>query len=132
MGKNIRQLIKLNPYAAVVKRSHILDNKRDLVVKTANAKRDKRKVPLNPQLTAQRSDHVARVTQLSACGERRQRRELTRSGTATRRCSSTRKGTIRNSKSTRQRSPVTQSWRSVHSTTGYHGCGTRGRLSPRR
>jgi len=46
--KNIRQLIKLNPYASVVKRAAIIDNKRRKAVKLANEKRDKRKVPLNP------------------------------------------------------------------------------------
>merc|ERR1712121_618798 len=46
--KNIRLLIKLNPYASVVKRAAIIDNKRRKAVKLANEKRDKRKVPLNP------------------------------------------------------------------------------------
>lgn len=50
--KNMRQLIKLNPYAEVVKRAAIIDNKRAIVVKAANANRDKRLVPLNPAVDA--------------------------------------------------------------------------------
>jgi large subunit ribosomal protein L4e len=74
--KNIRQLIKLNPYAAVVKRSHILDNKRDLVVKSANAKRDKRKVPLNPAL-----DGAEKRSRRARHAVKRLRGEKTKKGT---------------------------------------------------
>jgi len=48
--KNLRQLIKLNPYAAVWKRSMIIKNRRDIAIKAANATRDKRKAPLNPAI----------------------------------------------------------------------------------
>lgn len=74
--KNIRQLIKLNPYAAVVKRSHILDNKRDLVVKSANAKRDKRKVPLNPAV-----DGAEKRSRRARHAVKRLRGEKTKKGT---------------------------------------------------
>jgi len=48
--KNMRQLIKLNPYAAVVKRAAIINNKRAIVVKAANKLRDKKLPRLNPAI----------------------------------------------------------------------------------
>jgi len=67
--KNMRKLLELNPYAAVVKRAGIMDQRRALVVKAANAGRDKKKMKLNPAVDAneKRSRRVRHAVKRLRC-----------------------------------------------------------------